>query len=112
MGKKEDEAKAKAAQKERELKKEQEAGASKFDEAVAAMSAAGGNMLDEEDAQLEAIEEFMDANPGLKDGRNFDAYEIERQVAGAHGTVVAQVVASVGTSYHEYAAYMKRSEAG
>eukprot|EP00404_Azadinium_spinosum_P004554 CAMPEP_0180478568 /NCGR_PEP_ID=MMETSP1036_2-20121128/32848_1 /TAXON_ID=632150 /ORGANISM="Azadinium spinosum, Strain 3D9" /LENGTH=241 /DNA_ID=CAMNT_0022486097 /DNA_START=44 /DNA_END=766 /DNA_ORIENTATION=+ len=110
--KKEDEAKALAAQKERQLKKEQEAEAGKFDAAVAAMSTASGNMVDEEDSQLEAIEEFMDANPDLKAGHNFDAYEIERQIAGANGTVVVQLVASAGTSYHEYAAYMKRSDAG
>eukprot|EP00441_Pelagodinium_beii_P041182 CAMPEP_0197636518 /NCGR_PEP_ID=MMETSP1338-20131121/11998_1 /TAXON_ID=43686 ORGANISM="Pelagodinium beii, Strain RCC1491" /NCGR_SAMPLE_ID=MMETSP1338 /ASSEMBLY_ACC=CAM_ASM_000754 /LENGTH=205 /DNA_ID=CAMNT_0043208757 /DNA_START=42 /DNA_END=659 /DNA_ORIENTATION=+ len=107
---KEDEEKAKAAQKERDAKKNQEAEASKFDAAVAAMAA--GSMEDEEDSQLEAIETFMDANPDLKAGQMFDAYEIERQVAGASGTVVVQFVASVGTSYNEYAAYMRRSPEG
>ncbi|CAE8732741.1 unnamed protein product [Polarella glacialis] len=109
---KEDEAKAEAAQKAQKLKKQQEAEAGKFDAAVAAISAASGNMVDEEDSQLEAIEEFMDANPELKAGHDFDSYEIERQMAGANGTVVVQLVASVGTTYHEYAAYMRRSEAG
>eukprot|EP00931_Biecheleriopsis_adriatica_P107484 TRINITY_DN81828_c0_g1_i1.p1 TRINITY_DN81828_c0_g1~~TRINITY_DN81828_c0_g1_i1.p1 ORF type:complete len:243 (+),score=69.84 TRINITY_DN81828_c0_g1_i1:38-766(+) len=109
--KKEDEEKARAAQKEREKKKQQEAEASKFDAAVAAMNAAGG-MADEEDSQLDAIESFMDANADLKAGHMFDTYEIERQVAGASGTVVVQFVASAGTSYHEYTAHMKRNEGG
>lgn len=110
---KEDEQKAIAAKKSREEKKKQEEEAGKFDAAVAAISAASGvDMVEEEDAQLEAIEAFMDAHADLKDGKNFDSYEIERQVAAGAGTVVVQFVASSGTSYHEYAAFMKRSDNG
>merc|ERR1712194_279248 len=109
---KEDEQKAKAAKKAREDKQKQAEEAGKFDAAVASISAANGNMAEEEDAQLEAIEAFMDANPDLKAGQVFDSYEIERQVAAAAGNVMVQFVASAGTSYHEYNAFMKRSDAG
>lgn len=80
-----------------------------YDAAVAASSAM---MVDEDEAMVEAVAEFFDAHPALKAGRALDSYEIERQVAGPGGTVVASVVGSAGTQYYEYAAHMKRGADG
>merc|ERR1719162_1764494 len=61
-----DEEASKRAKKERELKAKQEADKSKFDVAVASISAATGDIAEEEEVQLEAIEAFMDSKPELK----------------------------------------------
>ena len=45
-------------------------------------------------------------------GRAFDAYDIERQVAGPGGLVMATVAASAGTDYTDLAVTMKRSDGG
>ena len=78
----------------------------------AAAAGASSSLVAEDEAMIEAIEAFMDDHPELKAGREFDSYDIERQVAGPGGTVAASVVASVGTSYFDLLATMRRSDAG
>jgi len=84
---------------------------SKFDAAVAAANSSA--MADEDEAMVEALESYFSEQPELATGpRPFDAFDIERQVAGPGGSVVASVIASVGTTYVDFLATMKRSEAG
>jgi len=78
----------------------------------AAVGAASAQMADEDEAMVEAIEEWMDAHPEAKAGRTLDAYEVERQVAGPGGAVVASIVGSSGTQYFDYLAHMKRQADG
>lgn len=99
------------AREDRALKAREEANPAAYDAAVAGASSSGA-MEDEDEAMVEAIEEWMDSHPEAKAGRPLDAYSIERQVAGPGSSVVVSVAASAGTQYYDYLAYMKRSEAG
>ena len=99
--------KAAKAREARAQKAREEAEPAAFDAAVAS-----AQMVDEDEAMVEAIEAFMDGQPQLKAGRAIDSYAIERQVAGPGGSVVATVAASAGTNYFDYVAYMKRSDGG
>ena len=66
-------------------------------------------------AMVEAIEAYVAAHPDTgKDaaGQSYDAYDIERQVAGPGGMVIATVAASAGTQYTDLAVTMRRSDAG
>ena len=82
----------------------------------AAVAASSSQMVDEDEAMIEAIEAYMAAHPESgkdpQSGRPFDAYDIERQVAGPGGLVVATVAASAGTSYTDLAVTMKRGDNG
>ena len=100
--------KAAKARDERAKRAAQAAQPAAFDAAVASAS----SMVAEDEAMVEAIEAFMEANPELQAGRALDSYEIERQVAGPNGTVVASVVASAGVAYYDYLVTMRRSESG
>lgn len=100
---------AREAREARAAKARAEAEPGQYDAAVANAS---GSLVDEDEAMIAAIEDFMDANPELKAGRAIDSYAIERQTLGAGGGVVVSVAASAGTSYFDYRAYMKRSGAG
>ena len=104
-----DQEKAAQAREARAQKAREEAAPGAYDTVVAGASS---QMLDEDEAMLSAIEAFMEAQSHLKAGRALDSYEIERQVAGPGGSVVASVVASAGTSYYDYVATMKRSADG
>ena len=53
----------------------------------AAVAANASLMVDEDEAMVEAIEEYFDAHEALKAGRALDSYAIERQVPGAGGVV-------------------------
>ena len=86
-----------------------EAAPAAFDATVAANAAV---MIDEDEAMVEAIEEYMDGHPDLKRGRPLDSYAVERQVPGPGGTVVASVAASAGTAYFDYVAFMTRGSGG
>ena len=107
---KEEQAKKDAAAREaRAQKARDEAAPADYDAAVAANASL---MVDEDEAMVEAIEEYFDAHEALKAGRALDSYAIERQVPGAGGVVVATVAASAGTQYYDYLATMKRGAAG
>ena len=69
-------------------------------------------MADEDEAMVDAISEWMASHPDVAAGHAFDAYDIERQVPGPGGSVIASVVASAGIQYHDYVAHMKRSPSG
>ena len=58
------------------------------------------------------IEAFVEQHPEAAGGRALDSFDIERQVAGPGGSVVASVAASAGTQYFDYVAHMRRSDAG
>lgn len=84
---------------------------SKYDEAVAAANSSA--MADEDEVMISALEGYFGDHPELATGpRPFDTFDIERQVAGPGGTVVASIAASVGTTYVDFLATMKRSEGG
>ena len=68
-------------------------------------------MADEDEAMVDAISAYLDAHPEAK-AANFDCYDIERQVAGPGGSIIASVAASVGTQYFDLLAHMKRGEDG
>lgn len=95
-----------AARAARAQKAQDEAAPAAYDAAVAANAAL---MVDEDEAMVEAIQEYMDNHPELKQGRPLDSYAVERQVAGPGGSVVASVAASAGTSYYDYVCHMRRS---
>jgi len=97
------------AREERAQKAREAANPAAYDAAVAG---AQGAMVDEDEAMLEAVEEWVGAHPEVISGRHIDTFEIERQVVGPGGTVIASVVASQGTTYFDYVAHMKRSDAG
>lgn len=83
-----------------------------YDEAVAGAS---GAMADEDEVMIDAVSAHFEAHPQLATAAGaaaFDAFEIERQVAGPGGSVVASVVASAGTKYVDFLATMRRSEDG
>ena len=96
-----------AARAARAQRAQEETAPAAYDAAVAANAAM---MVDEDEAMVDAIEEYMDANPDLKQGRPLDSYAVERQVAGPGGMVVASVAASVGTDYFDYVCHMRRSD--
>lgn len=98
-----------AAREARAQKARDEAAPAAFDATVAANAAV---MIDEDEAMVEAIEEYMDGHPDLKQGRPLDSYAVERQVPGPGGTVVASVAASAGTAYFDYVAFMTRGSGG
>lgn len=99
----------KKARAERQRAKEEAAAPEQFD---AAAAGAAGAMVDEDEAMVEAVEEHFERHPEVRLGRDLDNFEIERQVPGPKGSVVASVVASAGTKYFDYVAYMTRSQAG
>jgi len=103
--------KAAKAREERAQKAREAANPAAFDAAAAAAQSSGA-MVDEDEAMVDAIENFVAAHPEVAQGRALDSYDIERQVPGPGGSVVASVAASAGTKYFDYLAYMKRSEAG
>lgn len=103
--------KASKAREERARKAREEANPAAYDAAVSSV-AHGSAMVDEDEAMVDAITEWMEAHPDVEAGRGLDAFDIERQVPGPGGSVVASVVASAGTKYYDFVAYMKRSEAG
>ena len=100
---------AKKARDARAQKAAEEANPAAYDAAVAGSSSA---MVDEDEAMVEAVQEFMEAHPEIGPPGGVDDYAIERQVAGPGGTVVATVAASKGIQYYDLVAHMKRSEAG
>jgi hypothetical protein len=81
-----------------------------YDQAVAGASAAT-MMADEDEAMIDAISAYLDAHPDSKSA-DFDCYDVERQVGGPGGTVIASVTASVGTQYFDLVAHMKREDGG
>ena len=103
--------KAAKAREERAKKAQAEANPAAYDAAVA-QCASSGAMVDEDEAMVDAISEWMANHPEIEAGRAFDAYDIERQVPGPGGVVVASVVASAGVKYFDLVAHMKRSGSG
>ena len=103
---------AEAAKKGREARAQkiaEEANLSAYDAA-----AASSMIVDEDEAMVEAIHDYVQGHqevctdvPG-----GFDHFEIESQVTGPGGTVIASVAASSGTKYYDLVAHMKRSEGG
>lgn len=103
---------ARIAREARAQKAQEQQAPAAYDAAVAASSS---QMVDEDEAMIEAIEAYVAAHPEAgRDaaGLAFDAYDIERQVAGPGGLVVATVAASAGTDYTDLAVTMKRSDGG
>lgn len=103
---------ARLAREARAQKAAEQAAPEAYDAAVAASSS---QMVDEDEAMVEAIEAYVAAHPDTgKDaaGQSYDAYDIERQVAGPGGMVIATVAASAGTQYTDLAVTMRRSDAG
>lgn len=105
---------AEAAKKGREARAQkaaEEANLSAYDAAVASSSSM---MVDEDEVMVEAIEEYVQGHPELCSNvpGGFDHFEIESQVGGPGGTVIATVAASNGTKYYDLVAHMKRSEGG
>lgn len=105
---------AEAAKKGREARAQkaaEEANVSAFDATVASASSM---VVDEDEAMVEAIEEYVRGHPELCSDvpGGFDHFEIEGQVAGLGGTIIASVAASKGTKYYDLEAHMKRSEGG
>ena len=77
-------------------------------------AAASSLIVDEDEAMVEAIEEYVRGNPELCSivPGGFDHFEIEGQTTGPGGVVIASVAASSGTKYYDLVAHMKRSEGG
>mmetsp|Transcript_14181 Transcript_14181/g.28542 ORF Transcript_14181/g.28542 Transcript_14181/m.28542 type:complete len:276 (-) Transcript_14181:58-885(-) len=99
-----------AARRERAQKAKEITEPAKYDEAVAGASQ---EIVQEDEAMVEAIETFVETHPEVAPPDSvLDAFEIERQVVGPGGTVIASVAASAGTRYFDYAAHMTRSAAG
>ena len=82
-----------------------------YDTAVAGASSQQSMMADEDEAMVAALEEHFAQAPALAP-LGYDAFDIERQVAGPGGTVVATVAASKGTRYVDYLATMRRGAGG
>ncbi|KAJ1625313.1 hypothetical protein T492DRAFT_1040867 [Pavlovales sp. CCMP2436] len=101
--------KAAKARDERREKARDEAASSAYG---AAAAGASGTMIDEDEAMVSAISAWMDAHPDVMAGRDFDSFEIERQVPGPGGVVVATVIASTGTQYFDCVAFMQRGAGG
>lgn len=109
-----DNEKAAKARVERAQKAAAQANPSAYDAAVA--SASNSSMMaDEDEAMIEAIEEYMESQQSNALGP-YDHFEIERQVPGAGaaaGTVVASVAASKGVGqYDDLLCFMKRDGDG
>ena len=104
-----DQEKAAKAREERAQKARDEA---YFDAAAASSSSKDAQMVDEDEAMVAAIEDFVEQHPEAVGGRALDSFDIERQVAGPGGSVVASVAASAGTQYFDYVAHMRRSDSG
>mmetsp|Transcript_18203 Transcript_18203/g.52713 ORF Transcript_18203/g.52713 Transcript_18203/m.52713 type:complete len:273 (+) Transcript_18203:36-854(+) len=103
LAEKEASARSARAQKQREA-----AAPAEYDAAVAAASQAAG----EEEEMIAAIEAYVGRNPVAVAGRELDAFEVERQVAGPGGSVVLYVVGSAGTQYFEYTVLMVKGDGG
>ena len=103
---------AEAAKKGREARAQkaaEEANLSAYDAA-----AASSMIVDEDEAMVAAIEDYVQGHPELCSNvpGGFDHFEIESQVAGPGGAIIASVAASSGTKYYDLEAHMKRSEGG
>ena len=101
---------ARKAREARAQKAAEEAQPAAYDAAVAGASQ---QMVDEDEAMVAAIEAYFDAHPEANTtGTPFDNFDVERQVAGPGGAVIASVAASAGIAYHDLVCHMRRSEGG